>query len=45
MSIPPSSLVDNISEGLHKCKDCKSDHENVTAKEKTFNCRDSVKIR
>ena len=45
MSMPPSSLVDNISGGLLKCKDCKSDHENVTTKEKTFNCGDSVKIR
>ena len=43
MSAPLSSLVDNLSDGLHKCKDCASSLEYINAEDskivfKCLNC-------
>ena len=43
MSAPLSSLVDNLSDGLHKCKDCESSLEYINAEDskvvlKYLNC-------
>ena len=46
MSAPLSSLVDNLSDGLHKCKDCKSSLEYINVEDskvvfKCLNCNDN----
>ena len=43
MPSPLSSLVDNLSDGLHKCKDCESSFEYINAEDskvvfKCLNC-------
>ena len=48
MSAPLSSLVDNLLDGLHKCKDCKSSIEYINAKDskvvfKCLNCYKNYK--
>ena len=49
MSAPLSSLVDNLSDGLHKCKDCESSIEYINARDskvvfKCLNCNKNYNI-
>ena len=38
MSVSLSSLVDNLSDGLYKCKDCESSLEYINAEDVLFKC-------